>query len=58
MTNVNVATRKVISLLSVVGKLFSRVLIGEEEQCGFRQSGRSNVDLGRVEDAWIKWCLP
>ena len=47
MTNVNVANSRGISLLSVVGKLFGRVLIKRvragtecaiaEEQCGFRQ---------------------
>ena len=52
MTNVNIATRD-ISLLSVVGKLFGRVMIkrviaGTEcaigvEQCGFRQ-GRGCMD--------------
>ena len=43
---------KGISLLSVVGKLFGRVLIKMNVQ-----SGRSNMGLGRVEDAWTK-CFP
>ena len=47
MTNVNVATLEVLSLLSVVGKIFGTVLINRvragtdcatgEEQCEFRQ---------------------
>ena len=53
MINVNVATSRGICLLSVVGKLFGRVLIKRvragteyaigEEQCGFRQ-GRGCMD--------------
>ena len=53
MINVNVATLRGISLLSVVGTLFGRVLIKRvragtecaigEEQCGFRQ-GRESID--------------
>ena len=39
-----------ISLLSVVGKLYGRVLIKRV------RAGRSNVGLCRVEDAWTK-CL-
>ena len=60
--NVNVATQEVfrISLLSVVGKLYDRLLIERvgagtecaigEEQCEFRQG----IDC---KDAWTK-CLP
>ena len=53
MTNVNVATREVLVLLSVVGKQDGRVLIKRvragtecaigEEQCGFGQ-GRGCMD--------------
>ena len=57
MTNVNVATLEVfISLLSVVGKLFGRVLIKRVRAGAECAIGRSNVGLGRVEDAWTK-CL-
>ena len=56
-----------ISLLSVVGKLFGRVLIKRvrggtecailEEHAGTECAiGQSNVGLGRVEDAWTN-CL-
>ena len=53
MTNVNGATREGISLLSVVGKIYGRVLFKRvragiecaigEGQCGFRQ-GRGCMD--------------
>ena len=46
-----------VSLLSEVGKLFGRVLIKRVRagtECAIRS--RSNVGLGRVEDAWTK-CL-
>ena len=46
-----------ISLLRVVGKLYGRVLIKELGPELNMQSPRSNMGLGRVEDAWIK-CLP
>ena len=45
-----------ISSLSVVGKLYGRVQIRVGPKLNV-QLGRSNVGLGRVEDAWIK-CLP
>ena len=45
-----------ISLLSVIGKLYGRVLIKRvkaETECAI---WRSNVGLGKVEDEWTK-CL-
>ena len=45
-----------ISLLSVVGKLFGRVLIKRVRAGTECAIGRSNVGLIRVEDAWTK-CL-
>ena len=45
-----------ISLLSVVGKLFGRVLIKRVRAGTECVIGRSNVGLGRVEDARTK-CL-
>ena len=40
-----------ISLSSVVGKLYGRVLI-KRVTAGTECEGRSNVNLCRVEDAW------
>ena len=45
-----------ISLLSVVGKIYGRVLIKRVRARTECAKGRSNVGLGRVEDAWTK-CL-
>ena len=43
--------------LSVVGKLFGRVLIKRVRAGTESAMGRSNVSLGMVKDAWNK-CLP
>ena len=45
-----------ISLLSVVGKLFGRMLIKRVRAGTECAIGEGNVGLGRVEDAWTK-CL-
>ena len=55
---INCCNSSGISLLSVVGKLYGRALIKRVRagtECAL--GGRSNVGLGRVEDAWTK-CLP
>ena len=46
-----------IGFLSVVGKLYGRVLIKRVKAGNECSIWRSNVGLGRVEDAWTK-CLP
>ena len=46
-----------ISLLSVVGKLYGRVLIKRVRAGTECAIGISNVGLGRVDDTWTK-CLP
>ena len=46
-----------ISLLSVVGKLYGRVLIKRVRAGTECVIMRSNVGSGRVDDAWTK-CLP
>ena len=44
--------------MSVVGKLYGRVLMIKRVRVELNvQLRRSNVGLGRVEDAWTK-CLP
>ena len=46
-----------ISLLSVVGKLFGRVLIKRVKVRTECAIGAEHVGLGRVEDAWTKSLL-
>ena len=48
MTNVNVAAQEVLSLLSVISKLYGRVLIQRVRLELNVQLWRSNVNLGRV----------
>ena len=43
-----------VSLLSVVGKLYGRVLIKRARAGTECAIGEDNVGLGRVEGAWIK----
>ena len=58
MTNLNVATREVnskgVGLLSVVGKLYDRLLIKKLGPELNAQQGRNNEGFGRLEDPWTK----
>ena len=46
-----------ISLRSVVGKLFRKMLIKRVRDRTECVIGRSNVSLGRVEDAWTMFAV-